>query len=63
MLVRSGLQTMCTKEEMDGAILFFPTSPVFLFILIIGVFLSGGNVALESILRSRKKVPDLLLVE
>ena len=34
-LAGSGQQSMCTGEEM---ILFFSTSPVFLFILIIGVF-------------------------
>ena len=44
---------------MNGAIFCSLTSPVFLFILIIGVFSSEGNVALETILRSRKEVSDL----
>ncbi|GFV36243.1 transposable element Tcb2 transposase [Trichonephila clavipes] len=38
---------------------FFLTSPVFLFIRIIGVFSSGGTVAVGIILRSCTKVSDL----
>ena len=47
---------------MNGAVFLFLTSPVFLFILIIGVFLSGGNVALETILRSRTKVSNVVVM-
>ena len=36
---------------------------VFLFILIMCVFLSGSNVALETILLSRKKVSDFVVVK
>ena len=41
---------------MNGAIFFFPTSPIFLLILVIGVFYL---VALETILCSRTKVSDI----
>ncbi|GFU24246.1 transposable element Tcb2 transposase [Trichonephila clavipes] len=44
---------------MNGAMLFFLTSPVFLFIRIIGVFSSGGTVGVGIILRSCTKVSDL----
>ncbi|GFU58202.1 transposable element Tcb2 transposase [Trichonephila clavipes] len=44
---------------MNGAMFFFLTSPVFLFIRIIGVFSSGGTVAVGIILRSCTKVSDL----
>ena len=39
--------------------IFFSLSPAFLFILIIDVFLSEGNVLLETILRSCRKMSDL----
>ena len=39
---------------------FFPTGRVFLLILIMGVFLSGGNMALETILRLPTKLSDLV---
>ncbi|GFY17532.1 transposable element Tcb2 transposase [Trichonephila clavipes] len=42
---------------------FFLTSPVFLFIRIIGVFSSGGTVAVGIILRSFTKVSDLAVGE
>ncbi|GFT54698.1 transposable element Tcb2 transposase [Trichonephila clavipes] len=41
----------------------FLTSPVFLFIRIIGVFSSGGTVAVGIILRSSTKVSDLAVGE
>ncbi|GFW40830.1 hypothetical protein TNCV_4368781 [Trichonephila clavipes] len=44
---------------MNGAMFFFLKSPVFLFMRIIGVFTSGGAVAVEIILRSCTKVSDL----
>ncbi|GFW95775.1 transposable element Tcb2 transposase [Trichonephila clavipes] len=44
---------------MNGTMLFFLTSPVFLFIRIIGVFSSEGTVAVGIILRSCTKVSDL----
>ncbi|GFV38576.1 transposable element Tcb2 transposase [Trichonephila clavipes] len=43
--------------------LLFLTSPVFLFIRIIGVFSSGGTVAVGIILRSCTKVSDLAVGE
>ncbi|GFX75337.1 transposable element Tcb2 transposase [Trichonephila clavipes] len=46
---------------MNGALFFFLTSPVLLFIRIIGVFSSGGTVAVGIILRSCTKVSDLLV--
>ncbi|GFU68658.1 hypothetical protein TNCV_308731 [Trichonephila clavipes] len=48
---------------MDGAMFFFLTSPIFLFIRIKGVFSSGGNVAVGIILRSCTKVSDLAVEE
>ena len=47
---------------MNGAIFFFPMSPVFHFILIIDGFLSERNVALETILLPCIKVIDLVVV-
>ncbi|GFX32938.1 transposable element Tcb2 transposase [Trichonephila clavipes] len=44
---------------MNGAMFFFLTSPIFLFIRIIGVFSSGGTVAVGIILRSGTKVSYL----
>ncbi|GFW02777.1 transposable element Tcb2 transposase [Trichonephila clavipes] len=41
---------------MNGAMFFFLTSPVFLFIRIVGVFSSGGTVAVGIFLRSCTKV-------
>ncbi|GFW60444.1 transposable element Tcb2 transposase [Trichonephila clavipes] len=48
---------------MDGAMFFFLSSPIFLFIWIIGIFSSGGTVAVEIILRSCTKVSDLAVGE
>ena len=62
-LTGSGRPRMCTGEEMKGAILSFMTSPIFLFILLIVVFSSGTNMALETILRSRTKVSNLVVVK
>ncbi|GFU82038.1 transposable element Tcb2 transposase [Trichonephila clavipes] len=45
---------------MNGAMFFFLTSLVFLFIRIIGVFSSGGTVAVGIILRTCTKVSDLV---
>ncbi|GFX08567.1 transposable element Tcb2 transposase [Trichonephila clavipes] len=50
---------MLTGGEMNGVMFFFLTSPVFQFIRIIGVFSSGGTVAVGIILRSCTKVSDL----
>ncbi|GFX91602.1 transposable element Tcb2 transposase [Trichonephila clavipes] len=48
---------------MNGAMFFFLTSPVFLFIRIIGVFSSGGSVVVGIILRPCTKVSDLAVTE
>ncbi|GFV63594.1 transposable element Tcb2 transposase [Trichonephila clavipes] len=45
---------------MNGAMFFFLTSPVFLFIRIIGVFSTRGTVAVGIILRSYTKASDLV---
>ncbi|GFV86811.1 transposable element Tcb2 transposase [Trichonephila clavipes] len=54
---------MLTGGEMNGAMFFFLTSPVFLFIWIIGLFSSGGTVEVGIILRSCTKVSDLAVGE
>ena len=48
---------------MNGAIFFALMSPAFLFILVIGIFSSGGNVAIETVLLPCKKMSDLAVGE
>ncbi|GFX17186.1 transposable element Tcb2 transposase [Trichonephila clavipes] len=61
-------QAVCNRAceldgEMNGAMVFFLTSPFFLFIRLIGVFSSGGTVVVGIILRSCTKVSDLVIEE
>ena len=51
-----GLRRATTLNEF-----FLLTIPVFLFIPSVGIFLSGGNVALETIMCSCRKLSDLLI--
>ncbi|GFX07022.1 transposable element Tcb2 transposase [Trichonephila clavipes] len=51
------------RGDMNAAIFFFLTSPLFLFIRIIDVFSSGGTVAVGIILRSCTKEADLAVGE
>ncbi|GFY34129.1 hypothetical protein TNCV_2504321 [Trichonephila clavipes] len=50
---------MRTGGEMNSAIFFSLTSPIYLFILKVGIRSSGGNVSQGTILRSCSEVSDL----
>lgn len=50
-----GNKSMWTVGKMNGSTFFSVTKFICIFILIIVVFLSGGNVVIETILRSYKE--------